>query len=272
MQRVAHLPRRGTLLVSTDLHGNGEDLRALALRFAEEFQRDPSTHWLVLGDAVHGPDDGARASEPELYGYPDESWAVVEALDRLVAEHPGQVLYLLGNHDFAHLGGPRTSRFHPDEAARFEATLTRPERERLWRFFASAHLAAVTPCGLLFAHGSPDDSLESLAELDAIDLGAPRTGRKDALLGTWLNSYGQPEEVCARLLAKLAPEAPGLAVVVHGHDRDRAGWFAEGRNQLCPVLFGAPRAQKRYLRVDLAAQYRSVADLREGQEILRLYG
>jgi hypothetical protein len=60
--------------------------------------------------------------------------------------------------------------------------------------------------------------------------------------------------------------------VAHGHDRDEAGSFTEGGNQVCPVLFGAPRGNKRYLRLDLAAAYRRVEELREGEEVRRLYG
>ena len=62
-----------------------------------------------------------------------------------------------------------------------------------------------------------------------------------------------------------------LRAVIHGHDRDTAGFFHEGETQLCPVLFGAPRAEKRYVRLDLAARYESALAIRDGEEILRLY-
>ncbi len=60
-------------------------------------------------------------------------------------------------------------------------------------------------------------------------------------------------------------------MVIHGHDRDVGGYFTEGGNQACPVLFGAPRSAKRYLRLDLGASYQGVEGLREGLEIRRLY-
>ncbi len=60
--------------------------------------------------------------------------------------------------------------------------------------------------------------------------------------------------------------------MIHGHDRDACGWFTEGGNQLCPVIFGAPRSQKRYVRLDLAARYPDAAALRDGEEIQRVYG
>jgi hypothetical protein len=62
-----------------------------------------------------------------------------------------------------------------------------------------------------------------------------------------------------------------LRLVVHGKDLDEAGYFAEGGNQACPVVFGAPRENKRFLLLDLAASYRGVADFRDGVEIMRLH-
>lgn len=269
-RRFAVLPRQGTLLVSGDLHGNGSDWRALVRRFEDESARDPQTIWVLLGDAVHGPSDEARTREPALYDYPDESSGIVEDLARLQREAPGRVLYLLGNHDFAHVGGPKTSKFHSDEAAHLETRLSRDERERLKAFFRHALLAAAAPCGVFLSHGSPDDRLRAVEELDAIEL-PPREARHWELLTPLLTSYGQAREVTERLLAVVGKVVPGVRMVIHGHDRDPAGWFTEGGNQGCPVLFGAPRGAKRFLRLDLAARYERVEDLRDGVEIVRLH-
>ena len=40
---------------------------------------------------------------------------------------------------------------------------------------------------------------------------------------------------------------------------------------MCPVIFGATNAAKRYVRLDLAAHYESGSAVRDGFEILRLY-
>jgi hypothetical protein len=61
-------------------------------------------------------------------------------------------------------------------------------------------------------------------------------------------------------------------LAIHGHDRDESGLYVEGGNQVCPVLFGAPRDSKRYLVLDLAAHYQSASDLVGGAEIQTLYG
>src|SRR5262249_31380970 len=135
-----------------------------------------------------------------------------------------------------------------------------------------ALLAAVAPCGVLLTHGSPGDQMRSLDDLDAISL---RPGENDAyhgeLLEDLLCSYGQRGEVTGQLLARLSTQVGELSLVVHGHARDEQGYFTEGGNQVCPVLFGSPDANKRYLVLDLAGRYRRVEDLREGIEIRRLY-
>lgn len=58
---------------------------------------------------------------------------------------------------------------------------------------------------------------------------------------------------------------------IHGHDRDPKGYFTEGGNQLCPVIFGAPDSEKRYLWLNLSANYVALDDIRDGIEMLRLY-
>jgi len=270
-RRWLRLPARGTALVSTDLHGNGEDFRTLREVFLARRQIDPETYWVLLGDAVHAPDESARRRQPELYDFLDESAAIVRGVLELQAAHPGHVHYVLGNHDYGHVGGPHTHKFHPDEVEHLGSTLDEPGRQTLRELFAPALLAVVAPCGALLAHGSPDDSLERLDDLDRIDRFPPANHYLARVLDSFLMSYGQPGEVTARLLARLSEAGEPLCMVIHGHDRDEAGIFFEGDNQVCPVIFGAPRWQKRYLRLDLGSRYDGPRDLAEGREVIRLY-
>ncbi len=267
------LPSRGTLIVSTDVHGNGDDLRAVRDHFLAALARDDEARWVILGDVVHAPDARARAEEPTLYDYPDESAAIVGEILRLQGLFPGRIHFVLGNHDYGHVGGYRTQKFHRDEVAHLESTLDEPARAAMRSLFGDALLAVAAPCGALLTHGSPDETLESLSDLDAITLPpAPDEGYQQRVLRSLLTCYGQPGEVTARTLAKLSTPELALTVVIHGHDRDACGWFTEGGNQLCPVIFGAPRSQKRYVRLDLAARYPDAAALRDGEEIQRVYG
>lgn len=273
MRRHLVLPARGRALVSTDLHGNLADFEALAARFEALVSEEPHTHWILAGDLVHGPDDTTAASHHPLYGYPDDSARLVREVSELVARYPDRVHVLLGNHDHGHVGGPHTAKFHADEVAALEARLGSGERAALSALFARARLAVALPCGALVCHGSPDDTLERLEDLDTIDLDPARNDAyQRRVLATLLGSYGQPEARTARLLTKLSRTLPfPLTFVVHGHDKDERGIFWEGKNQVCPVLFGAFREERRCLVLDLERAYADAHDLRDGLEIVRVH-
>jgi len=99
------------------------------------------------------------------------------------------------------------------------------------------------------------------------------SARDAALLSTVLRSYGQKPEDTQQMLRSVGSRLGlDLRVVVHGHDRDEAGFFVEGENQLCTVLFGAPDANKRYLVLDLGRAVLDRRSLPDGHEIRRLYG
>jgi hypothetical protein len=272
--RVRVLPDRGTLLISTDLHGKRDSFERLRERFfhlRERAEQPDSVHWALLGDLVHGPSQAARARSP-LYDYDDESPALIDAVYELRERFPDQVHYVLGNHDHGHVGGPHTRKFHDDEVLALEARLSPERRRRALALFGDALLAIAAPCGLLLSHGSPGDELGDLAQLDAIALADERDANKRELLRSVLTDYGQRGEITARMLAAVSRSELELHLVVHGHDRDESGLFVEGGNQVCPVIFGARPELERCLVVDLAARYRSPADLREGIEIVRVHG
>jgi hypothetical protein len=272
-RRTRVLPGRGALLVSTDMHGNAEDFVGLRAVFLRLLADDPGAHWAILGDAVHGPSPEARGRRPDLYDYEDESARIVLGILELQARHPGRVHYVLGNHDHGHVGGPHTAKFYPDEVLTLERRCSPDERAGLQALFSGALLAMVAPCGVLLAHGCPDDRLVRFADLEECRL---VRGDNDVyqrhLLDTFTRSYGQSEAVVQRLLATVSATAVPVSLVIHGHDRDEAGYFvASGSQVLCPVLFGAPRAAKRYVVLDLAARYADAAALRDGLELRRLY-
>jgi hypothetical protein len=274
MRRHLVLPPRGRVLISTDLHGNRDDFEALLARFRSLRSEDHDTHWILAGDLVHGPDEASRRAGHALYGYDDASAVLIREVSDLKKQHPEHVHVLLGNHDHGHIGGPHTSKFFPDEVHALEATLGASEKRALFTLFTEALLAVALPCGALVCHGSPDDTLERLEDLDALSLA---TGTNDAygerVLASILRSYGQPEARTENLLSKLSAHLPfPLTFVAHGHDKDELGIFWEGKNQVCPVLFGAYRAERRCLVLDLSTHYADARALRQDFEVLRVHG
>jgi predicted phosphodiesterase len=266
-KRYLVLPPRGVLIANTDIHGNLEDLRALRRIFEAE---GPDAHWVILGDIVHGPDDRARQHHPELYGYEDASGRVALEIAEAMREHPGRVHFVLGNHDHGHIGGPHTGKFHRDEVEHLEARLSTDERAALQAILEGALYAVIAPSGLFLSHGSPNDSLKRLEDLDSIHP-AGNDAYGSGVLQSFLTHYGQRDDTAERFLAAVSKSGVPVTVVVHGHDRDERGFFIEGERQLCLCIFGAPREAKRYLRADLASHYTSARDLEDGVEIRRLY-
>jgi hypothetical protein len=252
-RRSRVLPHFGHLLVTTDLHGNLEDFLTAKAVLQRAWSAGLDAHWTLLGDLVHGPDARAAADAPELYGFEDQSPALIDAVFELVQANPLRVHVVLGNHDAGHLGFKHTSKFHPDEVEALEARLTKHQLERLTQLCANALLAVVAPCGLLLTHGAPGDELTSLALLDGPLPPARDDEPRHRAVNEVLWSYGQKGPVAAAMLGRISAETGHhLKVAVHGHDRDQSGWFLEGGNQVQPVIFGAPRENKRFLWIDLA--------------------
>lgn len=269
MRRHLALPDRGTLLVNTDVHGNLEDFERLREIWRELSLEQPA-HWVILGDVVHGPDDDAREGSPELYGYEDRSAEIVSAIVELTERHPDHVHFVLGNHGHAHVGGPRTRKFHADEAAFLEERMSEVAVARMHALFSRALLLVTTPCGAALCHGAPAACISRPEDLDDVPIPCRHDWERSLVLGL-TTAYGQQRDVVERFLAAASRGGAPQRFVIHGHDRDEEGFFIEAGNQLCPVIFGAPRENKRCVVLDLAARYESVDALRDGVEIRRLY-
>ena len=270
--RYRVLPTRGTLLISTDLHGNLDDFKQLRDIFYKELKNNRQTYWVILGDIVHGPNYLASMRDPELYGYPDQSWEIASEIVDLQKKYSKKIYYVLGNHDHGHIGGRRTQKFYSDEVEALESKLEPQQIEKMRNLFYSAFLAVVAPCGALLTHGSPDESLKNLDDLEHLSFTPEKNNPEQAqILETILWHYGQREYTTQKMLKNIKKTYPTVNMVIHGHDRDPKGYFTEGKNQLCPVIFGASRGNKSYIKLNLAHTYSTVHDIRLERELLCLY-
>lgn len=286
--KLLRLPGHGKLLVAADLHGNYRDF----LTIAERFERlGPDGHVLFLGDLVHGPylDPGqwpaeAPAGHP-LVGKPyrDESPAVLLGVQLLLDRNPGRVHVLLGNHEHAHIGGPRTALFARDEATALEHRLGIEASLHMASFFRSLPIVASAPCGLFFCHAAPAGEFIRIDDFESIDYKryvAPR--RTDKARAS--KSY-KPGEYPARLLGQLLWEhvlppfkaqsflaRVGANITVYGHTIIPTGYQTIGYEQLIlSSSYGMKDEHKTVLLVDLDEHYLTVDSLRPGIELLPLY-
>ncbi len=281
--KLLRLPDRGRLLVAADLHGNLRDFLALVAHF-ESLGSDG--HLLLLGDLLHGPyvPFESWGTHPGLRGRPyrDQSPALLLGLTELMVRYPGRVFLLLGNHEHAHIGGPRTSLFARDEAAVLEQRIGIENSSWLAQLLAALPLWAVSASGLLFSHAAPAAAVADLKDLEQIDYrhyrapspspsdsppAAPQPLDAAGLLGQLLWTSSLSPALARRVLEPL-----GLTLAVYGHTVIQAGYQAIGSQQLIvSSSFGMDDAYKKILCLDLAVQYRSASSLRLGHEILPLY-
>lgn len=271
-QKYVILPNKGKMIISTDLHGNYHDYKQLKDIFLQQHQNDNKIYWIILGDVVHGPNREFAEKSP-LYNFEDLSWQIVEDLISLQTQYPNHIYYILGNHDHGHIGGPHTTKFYDDEVVALEKKLTSQQQLKMQNFFRKALLAVIAPCGLFLTHGSPDDTLKDIEHLNNISFDIlQNSDYHNQILKSFLTHYGQESQTTNTLLRTISKQLQiDLHIVVHGHDRDVNGWFTEGKNQCCPVIFGAFPQKKRYMLVDLSKKYTSTTNFQVNQEIRTLY-
>ena len=274
----------GPVLVSADLHGNLADFERLRELFLASDARGEQPVWISVGDWVHGPPDAAahpdlvdRFGKP-LYAYRDETPTILDALFALMDRFGDRVLSICGNHEHAHIGGRRTQKFHSDEAAHLEARLSPAAVDQLrHRFAAWPVVVRLAACGVAITHGAPipatveDFERTRFGRSDGRPDGPP-TRASDPVLHSAMTRYGFCTGEDAELLARLSEPGCELTVLVHGHDREEEGYFATGDVALLLCTsFGARRARKSYLWLERSRRYPSLATLRDGIELRRLW-
>jgi hypothetical protein len=274
MAGVLRLPDHGRLLVATDLQGNLRDFERMVDLFrAATIETEGDAHILFTGDLIHGPH--LEPEEwPDFLGeyYRDESPAVVEGFDELSRRFPGRIHALLGNHEHAHIGGPHTAKFAPDEVVLLEGAVGPQAAARLRAIFRGFPLVALAPCGVVFTHGAPAAQIQSAdevlaARLDDIDAETLHDIFAVPVVGPLLWARSAPAPVARRFLA-----AMGGRIAIFGHDVVPEGFERIGDEQMIvSTSFGVADQNKVYLDLELSARYETVHDLRVGAEILPLY-
>lgn len=147
---VDHLPARGRLLATGDVHDNPLHLRRiLALaRLAESDEHHVTFHEVIHGD--------------QLVGDMDFSYRMLARIAELKRDYPEQVHVLLGNHELAQIVGSGVLKHGVNCVEAFNDALdmtfqdaAEVVREAIERFIRSLALALVCDNGVLCAHSLP---------------------------------------------------------------------------------------------------------------------
>ena len=260
-------PSTGRLMFATDFHGQLADFRRVVSRFRARAERGEDLYLLFAGDFVHGP----RADQVSGWLKTDESPAVLTELETLLEEYPERVHSLLGNHEHAHLGGPRTQKFYrgiDDDVSALERRLGKDRAAQVSKLFSTFALVALTPCGVMLTHAAPGVSESSLTDIASARLDRAERAVMELL---WPRVISNPSRLDAVFdVMKFGGITPTIAA--YGHDVvptgvDRGSY----RQVVISTSFAIPDRNKLLLELDLSASYQDPFDLQEGVELVHLY-
>ncbi len=165
-----HLPARGRLLLTGDLHDNPTHLEAV--RRAARLERSPDNH-VVLHELIHGD---------RLVAGVDLSYRMLCRAAQLVLAFPGQVHVILANHELAQAFRQPVSKGAGDNLELFDAGLdwafgdaAEEVAAAIVTFVRAMPLALRTANGLHLSH-----SLPSPYEMEGFDLAILDRALQDA--------------------------------------------------------------------------------------------
>jgi Calcineurin-like phosphoesterase len=170
--------RSGTLMVVSDLHGDGEAFDKyletfLSLRSAGEADR-----LLFLGDLIHGYGEESA----------DASIRMILKVMELQEKHGAEtMMMLLGNHEMPHIYSISLAKGEMEFTPRFERFM-KEHREPILKFIKTLPFVARTSAGVSFCHAGPDDnSINRMGRL--------RTFNHDELLHDADQTLAQQENI-----------------------------------------------------------------------------
>jgi hypothetical protein len=244
-QQVIRLPAEGEVWLSADIHDHRRNFEKLIK--AADLRNNPQRH-LVLQELIHGDHwdaDGAEGSWEMLYKAAD-----------LKCDFPGQVHFLLANHDLAQIHGEGIMKAGKSVCEAFTAGVMRDFPDggdevnvAITEFLLSLPLAIRTPNGLWFSHSLPTDQQVEAFDYTVFD--RPLTGadykRKTGPVYQLIWGRG----VTPGSVEKFR-ERVGAEYVVTGHQPQDMGYGVNGERHL---IIASDHSQGVFLPINFAEQY-----------------
>ncbi len=237
---VVHLPRRGEVLVTGDLHGCRENYERI-VKFAD-LGRNPERH-LVLQEIVHGgPTDDQGGCR---------SFELLEDAARLKTEFPEQVHMLLANHDVAEMlniqltkGVDNLTQLFAEGLAHAYGPHAAEVKAAYCALFRALPLALKTYNGVWISHSTPH--LDALSDFEYALLDRELTDEDFSYEGglySFLWGRNQ-DEMAARIFA----EHVGSEILIVGHQPAQMGYKIPNSRH---IILYSDNQLGRYLMVPL---------------------
>jgi hypothetical protein len=245
-QQVIRLPAEGEVWLAADIHDHRRNFEKLIK--AADLRGNPQRH-LVLQELIHGEHWDANGAEG--------SWEMLYKAADLKCDFPGQVHFLLANHDLAQIHGEGIMKAGKSVCEAFTAGVKRDFGDEdgndvnlaITEFLLSLPLGIRTGNGLWFSHSLPTD--QQIETFDYTVFDRPITGadykRKTGPAYQLIWGRGvTPAGV------EMFREKVGAELIVTGHQPQDMGYLANGDRHL---IIASDHSQGVFLPINLAETY-----------------
>jgi hypothetical protein len=240
---TVHLPRKGRLLITGDLHDNGRNLQRIIKLAALHESAD---NYLILHEIIHGP---------HLVNGRDLSVRTLARVAELKLKYPNQVHILLANHELSQIAGAGISKDGLNVCEAFNAGIdfiygdaADKIRAGIDRYVRSLNLAVRCDNGLFISH-----SLPGFRKLENFDPAVIDRELTDADLQSGGSAYDMvwgrhhSQELADQLAARW-----GVKVFIMGHQPTDEGYQVQGTSML---ILACDHNHAQVVPVDLSKRY-----------------
>lgn len=236
-----HLPSRGRLLLTGDLHDNLPHFEAIC--DLAKLARSEDNH-VALHELIHGD---------RLLNDMDMSFQMLGRVAELILEYPHQVHPVLANHELSQYRGHGVSKGSGDQTAKFSAGLewifgdeADTVADAIDVFIAAMPVAIRTEQGLHFSHSLPGEATLDQFDFTVLDRDLVEEDYESPFGAAFLMTWGRGHSNVS--LDRLAA-AWGAKLFVIGHMHVPDGVDAPFRKL---ITLASDHPQGRVLPIDLA--------------------
>ncbi len=255
--RAVFLGGEGEVWLTGDLHGNVENLKAFAK--VADLGNNPD-RVMVIQEIVHSRFITADSRDLSFV-------AIMEAID-LMTRFPGQIYYLLGNHDLAvHLdrelvkGGKYLNRYLFRGMAYMYKDRYQDVLDAYRKFIADMPAAIFAENGVFMAHSTPKRPyIPTLSRSYLTDTAPERPLGKCKPVNALVNGREFSAEAADEFADRMECQ-----VMLCGHTPTNKGWRIRSHRHL---ILDSQHERARYVRFDLSRHYKTSEELAEGLGVL----
>jgi hypothetical protein len=243
--QVVTLPAEGELWVTGDMHDHRTNFRKIVAH--ADLANNPARH-LILHELIHGDHFDQNGAE--------DGWQTLFKAAQLKADFPGQVHFLMANHDLAQIQGEGIMKAGLSVCEAFTAGVKRDFGEHgdsvnavISTFLLTLPLAVKCPNGLFLSHSLPSDA--NIGDFDFSVFYRDLTGedykRRTGAVYQLIWGRGMSPETAA-----IFAETVDAKILITGHQPQETGYFVNGNHHL---IIASEHNQGVFLTLDLAQSY-----------------